>query len=277
MASIPLASSRRRSYLVRIVGVSYGRHGRSVRNAILFFWHFLFVSLTGEIGDLEPEAECRETLHQNLALVRGDGGDVHRPFRKYQREGFVRVRRLAFLSQYRCSRVHRAQRIGAPGVSHLVTGRQVELGGSLGAVRLARCRFPAQRAAVGMYVQDAQPRFAPSRSPVFYDRDARPQPRNETTNDKVRCIRASRGRLEGGQIHGHPNLVCLGCRRQGLSGRHGIEVSESEVLTAVRVSLVVVVVDVVALTIIAQGAFGINVVSGVQNIFQVAFFYVIGR
>ena len=148
----------------------------------------------GKIGHLQPEAEGRESLHEDLALVGGDGGDVDRPLGEDEGEGLVRVGRLALLPQDRRAGVHGIERVGTPRVPDLRAGAEVELRRALGAGRLPEGGLPAQRPAVRVDVQDAQPRLAPPRPAVLDDRDARPEPGHEAPDDEVRRVGTARRR-----------------------------------------------------------------------------------
>ena len=173
-----------------------------------------------KVGNLQPEAERRESLHQDLALVGRDGRDVHRPLGEDERERLVRVGRLAFLPQYRRAGVHGVERVRTPSVPDLRAGAKVELRRTLGAGRFPEGGLPAERSAVGVHVKDAKTRLAPARSAVLDDRDARPQAGHEAPDDEVRRVGAARRWLEGGQVHRHAYLVRLRRRGQRGGARH---------------------------------------------------------
>jgi len=121
----------------------------------------------------------------------------------------VRIGRLALLSQYRGAGEHWVERIRTPGVTDLGTSAKVKLRRSLRARWFTEGWLPAQRSTVGVHVKDAKARFAPPRSAVLDYRNARPKPGDEATDDKVGRVGTTRGRFEGGKVHGHPDLVRL--------------------------------------------------------------------
>jgi len=53
---------------------------------------------SGEVRDLQPEAQGREALHEDLALVCRNGRDVDGPRLEDQSEALVGVGRLALLT-----------------------------------------------------------------------------------------------------------------------------------------------------------------------------------
>ena len=174
----------------------------------------------GKVGNLQSEAKCGKSLHEDLALVGSDGRDVNRPLGKDESEGLVGVGRLALLPQYRRAGVHGVERVRTPSVPDLRAGAKVELRRTLGAGRFPEGGLPAQRSAVGVHVKDAKTRLAPARPAVLDDSDARPQAGHEAPDDKVRRVGTACRWLEGGQVHRHPYLVRLRRRGQGGSARH---------------------------------------------------------
>lgn len=163
----------------------------------------LALGAAGEVGHLQAEAEGGKPLHEHLALVGRDGGDVDGALLEDEGEALVGVGGLALLAEDGRARVHGIVRVGAPGVPDLEAGAEVEFGRSLGRGGFALGGLPGEGAAVGVDVEDAQPRFAPAGSAVFHDRDAAAQAGDKTAHDEIRGVGAARGGLEGGQVHGH--------------------------------------------------------------------------
>mmetsp|Transcript_14215 Transcript_14215/g.26913 ORF Transcript_14215/g.26913 Transcript_14215/m.26913 type:complete len:267 (+) Transcript_14215:356-1156(+) len=174
--------------------------------------------LPGQIGHLQPKAQRGKSLHEDLALIGGNGGNVHGPLGKDQCEALVRVGRLALLPEDGSAGEHRVERIGTPRVPYLLTGAEVELRGSLRGGGLSQRRLPREGSAVGVDVQDAEAGLAPPGPAVLDDGDAGAESGDEAPDDEVGRVGASGGGLEGGEVHGHADLVGLGGRLGGEGG-----------------------------------------------------------
>lgn len=161
------------------------------------------------IRHLQPKTQGAKPLHQHLALIRRHRRDVHRPLGENQREALVRIGRLALLPQNGRPREHGILRIGAPRVPDLLARAQIQLRGALVGARLPQGGLPREAPAVGVDVQDAQAGLAPAGAAVLDDGDAGAEARDEAADDEVGGVGAAGGGFEGGEEHGHADLVGL--------------------------------------------------------------------
>mmetsp|Transcript_8362 Transcript_8362/g.16658 ORF Transcript_8362/g.16658 Transcript_8362/m.16658 type:complete len:514 (-) Transcript_8362:301-1842(-) len=167
------------------------------------------------IRHLQPKTQGAEPLHQNLALIRRDRRDVHRPLGENQRETLVRIGRLALLPQNGRPRKHRILRIGTPRVADLLARAQIQFRGALVGARLPQGGFPREAPSVGVDVQDAQAGLAPAGAAVLDDGDAGAEAGDEAADDEVGGVGAAGGGFEGGEEHGHADFVGLGGGAEG--------------------------------------------------------------